>query len=451
MKVLKFFIVLLVVAAISVALYFFFINKQLEKRSLQPFLDENAVLYHCGNDKTIEKTTQYIQTAQPVFEFFETLQSNVFLAQIFQSGNMVVSWHLTRQNKIEPVIWLMVSENYSINKDSLPQGKDVGRLLEIKHNESSIFFSHNDGYVAVSAFGEIMEEIAESKFTISDSLRSMAPNNIKGNISLLKTYMEKHMPYLQHISLDGNAYNFSLFGTDSISLFHGEILSTPYSCLRLNSSNTISYIPESAQFIWVNTFSSTTCLMQLLNHNFGQLIWDLEAQYQFKVKSLLDAWIEGSVTWFYYNKEKQVGTVAALKLRTDAAPFAAANQFFTEFNTITIRVGDTTKDYKMARFIPGALSQIMIPEAITSENLFAVKYKGYLYMSESKTILTMVINELVNSHYVKNMEKSGSGVANFYFLFPNNNHQTTVQGRMIESKSGLYLQGSIANELLINE
>lgn len=446
MKILKFIVLILIIFGASAAVYFLFVVKSPKTSMFDDYLKNSAVFYHRSSPEVTDRVIYNTSNESSVFDFLNDLSPQSELQKTYNRGDAVVSWHLSRQEELTPVVWVFLPDNYKLKNDSLPSGKKVGDLIEIQSSEKSIFMAHSKRYAAIGSNGEIMQQISTMEFQITEVDKQMAANMVSGNMAKLRTYMKQFLPCLESLAVADKSYSVSFFGNENVSLFHGYIDSSILA--GISPSRTIDNvaIPVSAQCLWYCKFDNALSFVQLMNKQNSQLVWDLEARYQFKIQEPIEAWFDGTAAWFYYSKDAQKGMVAALKLRNDAAPFAAANQFFTDLSTIDIKKEKTTDYYTMARFMPGELAQVVLPGAKDAKNLFVLQYGNYLYLSANKTLLTMVVNELVNNRLLVNMTDVGNANATFYFNMKHLQKNITIQGRLLEYNQGLYMQGSVNNE-----
>jgi hypothetical protein len=214
-------------------------------------------------------------------------------------------------------------------------------------------------------------------------------------------------------------------------------------------------IPHSAKAGWRYTFKNIKCLNQLINDHVGQTLWDVEDRYQFKLSSILEAWFQGTIAWFYFDNGSSHGSVAALKLRSNAVPFAASNRFFADLQTIKARVSENEQRYTIARFVPNGVAPVVFSGAAVNEALYAMQVDSYLYLATDKQLLSLVINELVNKRYLNGFSAHADATGEFFFMLPGKqkNDETNdtqkvhmhrmLKGKFMHSGSELHLQGTV--------
>lgn len=444
MKIIKLIVLFLIIVSASVAVYFLFVVKTPQAVSLNRFLLNESVLFHSKQGAVTKDVVMFTDVSKDFFDFL-SLHKYKTLADLYNYEEGIVSWHLTRQEKLVPFVWLFLPEGYDFETDSLAVGEPIGELYEIKSGESTFYFTRGDSYVVLGVNGEMMEKISSLKFSLEEAKNQIKLNQFLGNLNHLKTYATSFAPYLSYIPNLHTSYSANFFGKSSPLWFHAFADSVLLTGLTHGTGTDNVNIPLSTRAFWQCKFESAQSLVHHISFDKTQLLWDAEERYQFKISELADAWFEGTALWFYFDKDAQNGTVAAFKLRNDAAPFAAVDQFFSDFSTTEVTVDGTRSKYTIARFIPGELAALLIPDAGESKNLFVMQLDNYFYWSTNKTLLIMIANELLNNAVLNDVCDATNSQGVFYLNFIHAGKEITIQGRMLQH-TGVYMQGTVTQK-----
>ncbi|MDA3866286.1 MAG: hypothetical protein PF489_05975 [Salinivirgaceae bacterium] len=456
MKILKIALITLALLLAGTGVYYFFIRKMPEKKSLENYLNSEALVYLKPENTFLSSFDKSLNVKQSkLIGFLQELPDSSPLKVAYSLSHSIVSYHLNRQMEPIAVLWLFVDDSYSLNDDTLLVGEWIDDLFELKTRNSNLFAAATNGLVALGASGELMKNISEKSLAIEPELIEMPQHKLAGNIQYVKHYIERHHPYFEHLLVPGNMYHVSHVGTDSLAMFNGAISDVSSVCSGVGKGIFNNAIPYSAKAGWRYTFSDVKCLNQLINDHFGQALWDVEDRYQFKLSSLLEAWVQGTITWFYFDNGSSHGSVAALKLRSDAVPFAASNRFFADLQTIKARVSENEQRYTIARFVPNGVAPVLFAGAAVNEALYAMQVDSYLYLATDKQLLSLVINELVNKRYLAGFSEHPDASGEFFFMLPNHHEtdnidgtkntqiQRMLKGKLMHAGNELHLQGTV--------
>ncbi len=460
MKVLRIIIVLVIIGVASVALYFWFASDK-KSQPLQEFLNENAALYHRYKESTVSKLAHFAGGKNKNFEISNFIPQNSHLYKFVADGRAIVSWHLTRQNIPEPVVWVNVDDDYDIAADSVFSGKSLNDLLEVKINSGNVFIIHSNKLVALGNNGELMDFISKTCFVEVSIIHEMPFNKLKGSVKPAVSYIKSRIGKFNEIPITGNIYDLDYYVDDDRLLFNGTIDSFPIPCATRKSLEFNRMMPLSSIAGWQYAFHDNACLIRNLPNNVQSKLWDAEDRYQFKFTNILDAWFEGTLVYFYGYPEGTKETFAACKLKTDAAPFASGSRFFTDYRTISLEEDNPRQSFTIARMLPDQLGNIIFPNSPKNQELYVSQVHEWMYFSQNKTALLLILNELVNNKTTSGFSSHNDAAGSVYFRFPeifknigvqsnkeeaekeNKNPACCVKAKFIPWESGIYFQGSV--------
>ncbi len=460
MRTLRFIIALVIIAGASIALYFWFEDEK-EDQPLQGFLNDQAALYHRYNEASVMKLAGFTGDNNADFELSKLIPANSLLYKYVAGDSALVSWHLTRQESLEPVVWVVVGEDYDIISDSVFSGKSFDRLLEVKINDEKVFITRGHNYLALGNSGELMDFISDFRFKSVSFINDMPMNKLKGSVKPAVSYIKSRFRDFSEIPLTGKAYELNYYVNNNRVFFNGSIDSIPLHCNEYKPVAFNKALPSSAIAAWQYGFNENSCLTGILPDSLQSTLWDAEDRYQFKFKNILDAWFEGTIVYFNSQLASGRETFAACKLKSDAAPFASGSRFFTDYRTINLEKENPRKSFTIAKMLPDQLSKIVFPGIPGNHKLYVSQVHEWLYFSQNKTALLLVINELVNDKRKSGFSGHKDAIGAVFFHFPdilkkygddaNNEEPDTeqkksgfeVKAKFIPYESGIYFQGSV--------
>jgi len=452
MKTGRILIILLTVVIAAGTIYFYFKKDDRPLTDLRTYLDEHAVLYHHYDSKTVERITHWRGgEADSENDLLGILPDSALAMHQVKAGRALVSWHLTRQKTLSPLYWIFTDENYELADDTFFEGKSVANLTEIKEPQK-FFMAKGTKLIVLGTDGELMEKTAENELYAGSFLREFPHNQFEGNTKQAFAWLKKQSSLFRNVPVKASKYRLVIHKVQDAYYYKLAIDSIQQVCGDLNADNFHKNIPVSATGAVQYAFGDAGCIRNFMNDEKAQILWDAEDKYQFKFNSLIDAWVDGSITWMHCNFNGISEDIAMVKLRYDAAPFATGNRFFTEYETIRIKNGENKKNYTIARMLPDELSQICFGNSETTEKLYVTQLRDHLYFSQNKQALLMLLNELVNGQFVKGFSNQKNNSGRVFIRIPgvlekkemkDFENNWIIEGLAGITDEGILIQGSV--------
>ncbi len=450
MKIGRILIVIIVIVVVSAAVYFYFGNSERPQIKLRAYLDENAVLYHQYDSGIIKNIAQWSGLKdEKQHEILNFIPDSSRLMRAALTDQSLVSWHINRQNNIEPLYWVFVGDDYNLSADTVLQGKPVGNLTEVK-NGSKFFIAEGQQLVVFGTNGELMERVAAFEFYADTYLRQYPPLSFEGNVVKATGFLKNKSHLFQNVKLNAAHYSLDVQPVKEAYYYNLTLDSVANVCGDLNNGGFNKTVPISALSALQYNFQDASCIQRNLNEKLSHMLWDAEDKYQFKLSNLIDAWVEGGVTWMQCDFSGLKEDIAMVKLRYDAAPFATGNRFFTEYETIKIKNGSNEKSYTIARMLPDELANIFFSNDQKTQKLFVTQLNSHLYFSTNKKALLMLLNELVNKRFLENFSGHQDNTGRIFIRFPEIMKKQnevefnwTIKGSAGLTDHGIFVQGSV--------
>lgn len=454
MKLIRILIIIVIAAGIVGLVYYLTGHEKQQKEPLRKFLNSHAAIYYQHNEQTNSRIIEWSNPEKESQESMHNFISNSSsLSLLLDTGQAYVSWHLTRQNSLKPVFWLSVPDNYEFSLDSAVESKPIGSLLEVK-SPQKFFIAEGAQFIAFGADGEIMEQLSTYDFLMDDSLGQMPLNRFYGNLGIAQKYANHTTSFLRNFKVLAGTYQLDVYPSEVSSFYTLQLKLSSPPCGKLNTGVLNNLVPQSAVSAMQFSFTDAQCVQSNLSEQIAQQIWNAEDRYQFKLANLIDAWVEGPVTWMHCNFEGREEEIAMVKLRYDAAPFATGNRFFTEYESLQVNHNSEKKSYTVARMLPDELSLLLFSDLSQPEKLFVTQLNDHLYFSKNKQFLLLMMSELVNGVSYSGFAERPNNTGKFFFRFPeiweNESLKTkmdtiSVEGSLGLTPSGVIIQGSVFN------
>jgi hypothetical protein len=451
-KILK---IVIPIAAIITAIYFFSGSESSERKHLLTYLDQNSVAYHTQSVNDVQFVFESIDKQKSYSNLGTNLADSSYLMQYFAMNDGIISWHSTRQKTLAKVYWIFVHDLYDPFEDSSLVAEKIDNIFEVKINNEKYFLTVSNTLVALSANSEVIQELAHFDF-FDDGLSTLLRKGIlKGNWGELKAYLKEITPVFSSVDFDARGYYLEYYRGEASVFYTMRFDNLQKPCIGSGKAEFNGSLPSSTVAVWQSNFDDNSCMLAKHLKGSEQKIWDLEERYQFKVSTIMDAWFDGSFRFLYCNFNGMHTQIGAVKLKEDAAPFASGSRFFVDYSNIKAGNEMLQKSFTIARVIPEGLAKIVFPSNNSSSSLFVTQFKSHLYFAQKREPLVLLLNELITGNTLSLFDQVVSAQNHFFLRFPNminfgsNNIDLTpennflVQGKSILLKNELIVQGQI--------
>lgn len=443
-------------------LYWYFFAGAKKEISVLNYIKRNAVFYHpVGSD-----IKQYIgihsgQGPEKLYVFQAISDSNNFDLQV-NPHNAFISWHMDRQKKLNPFVWIWLGQNIDIYDQIKRNHQPAGELIEVMLDDGAKLYLYKSGrYVVASHNGELLQTLSGKAYLNYDQKVVPTEHTVAGNFQLFQQFLRHYSAAFAPLQLPGTTFQLRFYPSSTTIHYNFSVDSLPVQCADFSHVFQNNTIPRSAVAAWHYNLGDVQCTYQNIQNNLKDTLWNTEERYQFNLSSLLDAWFGGSFTRMYCNFNGVHAQVAMVKLKHDAAPFGSGTRFLTDYETVKTNRNNSDDNYTIARFIPDAMAQVIFSRAQQTRKLYVTQFRDMLYFSPQKKALVLLLNELINQKTMPGFYLNEKAIGGYFFRFPeiisynqkNHNHMIkpeqnddqhwVVTGKVIRFRNGIHCQGSI--------
>jgi hypothetical protein len=452
-------LVIVLIAAVTGAIYYFVGQSKLEKKKVSEYLDENAVVYYDLNTQGVDKIIEMIDSQTEHLNVISQLPDSSLLKGFFTQDASVVSWHLTRQNTLSKVYWVRINEDYDIKNDTLFQVEKINNLYQISVANKKLFVAVSDSTIAIGDKGELIGELSNYDFTLNNPTKSMKEESVRGSWKVLQKYLKTRSEVFSDFYIDGKTYQLEFYSSKGVVFYNLLLDSVADLCQGMGKANFNGSLPHSTIAVWQSNFSNNNCMLDKHAKAIETQLWELEERYQIKVATIMDAWFDGSFKYMYCDFNGIKSKIASVKLKNDAAPFGSGSRFFVDYENLNIGNAMPQKSFTIARVIPEGLSQVVFTSSPKGKPLFVTQYENHLYFAQKRDPLVLLLNELITGNKLNKFDEVIPAQHHFFLRFQEaltfgqndqnskeNSPKYFIQGKSLLQHNKLMIQGQIVLE-----